>query len=235
MTTAPPGEAPPARGSERKAGQYGRMVVHRIALRAIAAVVFLVSATALLGLTVGIHRRVFIIAEVVAIALMIVVDRTVIPNLDRRVRGVDGERQVGAILDGLTPDGWLTLHDASIGRGNIDHIVIGPAGVLTIETKSHRGRISVARLDRRWLAQAYAERKGLEEVVGVPVADCLLVFSNAYLVGKPVTRQRGVTVLPARMLADHLLRRRAVLTPDQVAALHVQVSQAVKTTASTGA
>jgi hypothetical protein len=206
----------------RKAGQYGREVVRRLSFRALVAIVILASGTALLGLTLGIHSRAFLIADVVAIALMLVVDRKLIPILDRRIRGFRGEQHVGAILDELTPEGWMTLHDLSTGRGNIDHLTIGPGGVLTIETKSHGGRISPTRVEPRWLAQAYAERKSVEQLVGVRV-DCLLVFSRAYLVGKPVSRQRGVLVLPARMLARHLTTRRTVLTPDEVQALHARI------------
>jgi len=44
--------------------------------------------------------------------------------------------------------------------------VIGPAGVFTIETKSRRGRLSVERIEQRSLAQAYAQRKWLEKVIG---------------------------------------------------------------------
>jgi Nuclease-related domain len=206
----------------RRAGQYGREVVRRMSLRAVSAVGLLVASTAFLGLAFGIHSRGFLVVEIVAIALMLVINWKLMPVLDRRIRGVTGEQHVGAILDELAPDGWMTLHDLSTGRGNIDHIVIGPGGVLTIETKSHGGRISPTRLEPRWLAQAYAERKSVEEIAGVQV-DCLLVFSRAYLVGKPVSRQRGVLVLPARMLARHLTTRRSVLTPEQVAALHARI------------
>ena len=38
------------------------------------------------------------------------------------------------------------IHDASLGHGNVDHILIGPPGVFTIETKSHPGPIRVARV-----------------------------------------------------------------------------------------
>ena len=38
------------------------------------------------------------------------------------------------------------IHDASLGRGNVDHILIGPAGVFTIETKSHPGPVRVSRV-----------------------------------------------------------------------------------------
>jgi hypothetical protein len=47
----------------------------------------------------------------------------------------------------------------------VDHIVIGPGGILTVETKSHAGRVSVARIDQRWLKQAYAEAKVVERFV----------------------------------------------------------------------
>ncbi len=66
-------------------------------------------------------------------------------------------------------------------------IAIGPGGVLTIGTESRRGHVSPSRIRRRWLAQAYAERRCLEGLAGVRV-DCLLVLSDAYIVGKPVSR-----------------------------------------------
>jgi Nuclease-related domain len=209
----------------RKAGQYGREVVRRDVCRWLAALVFLITAQ-LLGLAVGLHGAVPAVAEVAVIALMLLVDRKVNANLGRRVRGARGEEKVGAILDGLAAGGWLAVHDASTGRGNIDHIAIGPGGVLTIETKSHRGRISAVQVDQRWLAQAYAERKSLEQLAGVRV-DCLLVLSDAFLVGRPVSRQRGVLVLPARMLAGHLAKREQVLAPRQVREQYARVVSAL--------
>jgi Nuclease-related domain len=133
---------------------------------------------------------------------------------------------VGGILDGVAAHGWLTVHDASTGRGNIDHIAIGPGGVLTIETKSRHGRISPSRIRQRWLAQAYAERRCLEGLAGVHV-DCLLVLSDAYIVGKAVSRRRGVLILPARMLAGHLIRRTPVLTPVQVNERYARIVSAL--------
>jgi hypothetical protein len=117
---------------------------------------------------------------------------------------------VGAVLEGLGP-GWHVLHDISLGRGNIDHILVGPAGTFTIETKSHRGHISIDRIHERMLSQAYAERKILEKVSGLEVQP-LLVFSDAWLIGSVPAHRRGVTVLPARMLPNYLARRRPQLT-----------------------
>ncbi|MEX2499358.1 MAG: nuclease-related domain-containing protein [Wenzhouxiangellaceae bacterium] len=49
----------------------------------------------------------------------------------------DGERAVGQYLERLHADGYEVFHDI-IGEGfNLDHVLIGPAGVFTIETKSY--------------------------------------------------------------------------------------------------
>jgi hypothetical protein len=138
------------------------------------------------------------------------------PRFDHWLQGALGEESVGALLDTLTDEGWLVIHDASLGRGNVDHIVVGQGGVFTIETKSHRGRIPVTRLDPYWLKQAYAGRKLIERITGMKV-EALLVFSEAWLVGKMPARREGVTVLPARMLAWYLSRRKPVMSAQHAA------------------
>jgi hypothetical protein len=152
-----------------------------------------------------------LIAELFIITGALLVHRRTVPVVERWGRGAAAEEEVGAILDGLRERGWRALHDVDSGRGNIDHVLIGPAGVLTVETKSHRGRLKVDRLHERMLRQAYTQAKHVERVAGHPVAP-LLVFSRAYL-DRAVSRRRGVTVLPGRMLAGHLERRPARLTP----------------------
>jgi Nuclease-related domain len=168
----------------RRAGQYGRAVTRRNALRWVAALAVF-SALALLAPLVGAPWLAVSGFEHGLIVLMLAIDRKVTTRLQWCLRGSRAEEKVGQILDALAAHGWLTVHDVSSGRGNIDHIAIGPGGVLTIETKSACGRVSPARIRRSWLAQAYAERRCLEELAGVP-ADCLLVFSDAYIVGSPV-------------------------------------------------
>src|SRR3954454_1863815 len=105
-------------------------------------------------------------------------------------------------------------------------IVVGPGGIFTVETKTQRGKVAADRIDERALAQAYAEAKYLEAVVGQTVSP-LLVFSRAYIIGRPVTQQRGVCVLPARMLAGHLARRPLRLSPEQVRELHHRLAAAL--------
>ena len=52
--------------------------------------------------------------------------------------GAEGELKVGRELNKL-PSGWHVLHAVPIGEnGNdIDHVVIGPRGVFTLNTKNH--------------------------------------------------------------------------------------------------
>ena len=55
--------------------------------------------------------------------------------------GAGGEETVGAKLEKLTKHGWHVLHAVPVGdRGSdIDHVVIGPGGVYTLNTKTHPG------------------------------------------------------------------------------------------------
>ena len=56
-------------------------------------------------------------------------------------RGALGEVAVGRILENLGPE-WLVLHAVPVGTGStdIDHVLIGPAGIFTINTKNHSGQ-----------------------------------------------------------------------------------------------
>jgi hypothetical protein len=67
-----------------------------------------------------------------------------VPSDERAWRiGADGEEKVGRSLAKLTRrDGaWRVLHSIPVGdRGSdIDHVVIGPGGVFTLNTKNHPG------------------------------------------------------------------------------------------------
>ena len=60
--------------------------------------------------------------------------------------GAEGERQVAATLETLAPYGWTALHDVHWpGRplANIDHIAIGPGGVVVIDAKNWTGNVTL--------------------------------------------------------------------------------------------
>lgn len=62
-----------------------------------------------------------------------------IPKARRLVRGERGELKVAEALEELRADGYRVFHDIVCPGFNIDHVVIGPAGVFAIETKFRSG------------------------------------------------------------------------------------------------
>lgn len=104
------------------------------------------------------------------------------PESEPWYRGALGEMAVGRILANLGPD-WLVLHAVPVGAGSsdIDHVLIGPAGVFTINTKNHSGKpvwvagktLMVAGRKTRHLYNAAHEAarasKLLSAAVGFPV------------------------------------------------------------------
>ena len=209
----------------RTAGQYARATVRRLSLRTLVTLGVLAVATAALGRSLGLHSTLFLASEVALLVSMFVISRYVLPLLERRDRGALGEEQVGGILDRMSGSGWHVIHDASLGRGNVDHILIGPSGIFTVETKSHPGPVRVARVHGETLRQAQAQRRAIERVTGLKV-EPLIVFSRAW-VDRPLARRRGVRVVPAQMLLRYLGKLQARLSHEQVESAHQLVAQAL--------
>lgn len=146
---------------------------------------------------------------------------------DSWVKGLRGERAVGRALEALT-DPYRVLHDLETGRGNVDHVVIGPTGIFAIETKEWNGRFSSrggrllhnGREERQVLRQATA---GAAEVRRRLAAAGLNVWVEAVVVSSRALVQNGklrlprATVLDLAALVSHIERARQGLSPDQVA------------------
>lgn len=62
-----------------------------------------------------------------------------IPKARNLIRGERGELKVAEILDDLRPLGYRAFHDLVRDGFNIDHVVVGPAGVFAVETKFRSG------------------------------------------------------------------------------------------------
>lgn len=58
------------------------------------------------------------------------------PRLRALRQAEDGEKAVGQLLEGLRASGYMVFHDLVGADFNVDHVIIGPAGVFTIETKT---------------------------------------------------------------------------------------------------
>jgi hypothetical protein len=75
--------------------------------------------------------------------------RPVYKKLTHFRSGIAGEQDVTALL-GKLPDDYVVVNDVVLPgqRGNIDHVVFGPCGIVVVETKRYRG--SIACHQGRW-------------------------------------------------------------------------------------
>ncbi len=87
--------------------------------------------------------------------------RSTIGRVKQLALGRDGERVVGQFLERFRVDSFI-FHDVPNGDANIDHVLIGPRGLYTIETKTmrkpERGECKVKFVDGR----LYANGRELE-------------------------------------------------------------------------
>jgi Nuclease-related domain len=107
------------------------------------------------------------------------------------------KKRVGARLDKLRKHGWRVFHSVPVGdRGSdIDHVVIGPGGVWTVNTKGHPGksvwvrpqhdprRRAHAALPTELRHEAERARRLLTQACGFPVfVKAALVFLTETLI-----------------------------------------------------
>ncbi|MFI6443400.1 nuclease-related domain-containing protein [Kitasatospora sp. NPDC050543] len=142
--------------------------------------------------------------------------------------GLEGERIVGAGLEPLRIAGWKVLHGMPLPSGaDIDHVVIGPPGVFTINTKHHPDAtvrvgdkmVGVNRNSFPYLANAEFEASRtaalLEEWCGfeVPVHPIIAVVG-----ARKITRAGAspVAVVAGEQIASNLPQTPTRLTPERV-------------------
>ncbi|MFD9104100.1 NERD domain-containing protein [Streptomyces virginiae] len=126
--------------------------------------------------------------------------------------GLEGERRVGRELERLSPLGWRVLHGIEKGNGgDIDHLLIGPGGVFSINTKHHRGA-SV------WVGDSMAKING-----GKPRAYAAASHAEAEL---RTGRVGEVLRLPSACRTRAGIRRHCVPGPGGDAVLRPHLSRA---------
>lgn len=145
-------------------------------------------------------------------------------------RGAIGEIEVAQALDRLGP-GWTAVHAIPVGsRGSdIDHLVIGPGGVFTINSKNHSGKrvwvggrrllVDGQRKDHLRNALFEARRVGriLTQAAAVPVdvTPVVAIVGAGTITVKETPAE--VVVVSAGNLVRWLNRRPVTLTETEVA------------------
>ena len=202
----------------RRPPSYARLQAERLRLRTLIVLGGLAVGTAYLGRTLGLRDPIYLTSEVTLLLAILIVTHSVLPYLHRHEQGAAGEERVAEILGGLRSEGYVALHNVDLGWGNIDHVLIGPGGVFTVETKSRIEPIAVRKIHGATLEQARTQQRLLERVLDRPVQP-LLVYSHAW-VDRPFARRRGVIVLPARLLPKLIASREPILDRLAVRAAH---------------
>ena len=144
-------------------------------------------------------------------------------------RGAAGERRTARLLAPLERRGWAVLHDLAIPgtQANIDHLVIGPGGVIVVDSKQYRGRLRLDRHGMVWHGRQLlvpALRKVLwaadqaDEILGVAeVQVAAVVAVHRASVPWGLLQADSVTIVPARRLPNLLQALPPRLGPERVA------------------
>ena len=152
--------------------------------------------------------------------------------------GALGEQEVGRRLRALGPE-WTVLHAVPVGdRGSdVDHVVIGPSGIFTLNTKHHAGKKVWAAGQtvmingqrqlyvRNAVHEAQRAAKLLSAAVGWPVtvSGAIVLVDPAGLTVREAHPE--VALVTATRLVRWLTRVPARLTPEQVREVSAAASQ----------
>jgi hypothetical protein len=182
---------------------------------------------------------------VIAVYAVVRVRRTV-KQLRQLKLGRDGERAVAQYLEWFRTAGFFVFHDVPNDDSNIDHVLIGPRGMFTIETKTlskpARGECKVrvagaqiyangvpmsrdplvqAKAQARWLSSFMAEAQFKAFVQPV------VVFPGWFV--EPFDmKAAGVWVLPPKALDKFIEQEPERFTRDEVRAMASALSSFVR-------
>ena len=154
-------------------------------------------------------------------------------------RGAIAEETVGAILDHL-PEGNFVIHDFDSGKGNIDHILICPKGIFTLETKSHPGKVSFdgekllrngRPFEKDFLKQAWAQCYLVREILAkwgitTPLAEPVILFTKAFIEVRG--KAKGIEIADIKYFPKYLERLPDKLSTPEAGRIYNRIKAASK-------
>ncbi|WP_460464960.1 nuclease-related domain-containing protein [Arthrobacter pigmenti] len=155
-------------------------------------------------------------------------------------RGAEGEAQVALRLKALESFGWVALHDThwpGRPKANIDHVLIGPGGVVVIDSKNWSGEVQVR--DGVLRQNGYRRERETGGVLGQCAALAAIVdpqFRQCVrgalcLLQQPHMRTStsdGMAVLGVDHLVDSIASLPVILSPEAVKRLVDQLGPALQ-------
>ena len=148
-------------------------------------------------------------------------------HVERFFKGARGEEKVSGVLAKL-PDTYHVFNDFDCRGAHVDHVVVGPCGVFSVETKCWSGRVTVedghVLVDGRLpshspLKQAVQEatwvRNALAKAGWSGVVTPVLVFASDTFAARRANL-RGTVVMNSSELLSSYDSCRVVLSPDEL-------------------
>lgn len=169
------------------------------------------------------------------------------PKLRALRQAEEGEKAVGQFLERLREQGYQVFHDV-LGDGfNVDHVIIGPAGLFTIETKTFskpaRGGAKITfdgetllaagfAPDRNPVIQAKAQANWLQHLLAestgktLPVRPVIL-FPGWYIEDSRASR-KNLWVLEPKALPKFLANEPSIVAPEDVTLVSFHLSRFIR-------
>jgi hypothetical protein len=171
------------------------------------------------------------------------------PHIAHLRQGRDGERVVGQYLERLREKGYQVFHDVVGERFNVDHVLIGPGGIFSVETKTYSkpvGREPKIEFDgevlklqgvtpeRNAVVQAKAQASWLRELLSESTGRKLrvrpVILFPGWYVQHAAGAKRDVWVLNPKALGDFLDHEEQVMSEADVKLASTHLSRFVRGT-----
>lgn len=176
---------------------------------------------------------------------------TVWPTLRALRLARDGERVVGQQLEDLRARGYQVFHDVMGTSFNVDHIIIGPGGIYTVETKTWSKpegqspkvwfngediKVDGTNIDRDPVVQAKAQAKWIRELLAESTgkifpARAVILFPGWFVEATPGA-YKDIWVLNPKAFPEFLKNERVQLSLDDVKLAAFHLSRFVRSAAS---
>ena len=162
--------------------------------------------------------------------------------------GRDGEKAVGQYLESFREEGFKIFHDIPGGKFNLDHVLIGPKGILVVETKTyskpaqgkpiivydgHRliidggkptdAALNQANAQATWLKQLLIESAGKS-----PSIKPVIVFPGWMIESKQAGFDPAVWVLNPKALPSFLKHMPPSLSTEEVSLFSYHLSRSIR-------
>jgi len=186
--------------------------------------------------SLSVNPLILTVAAIISVSYVWIKGAPILAKVRNLRMGRDGERVVAEFLEPLRAKGYRVFHDLPGDGFNIDHVIVGPAGVFTIETKTRskpsHGSSSIvydgetvrigngaatneplnqARGQARWLANVLNDGRTSTFMVR-PV----LLFPEWYVERTGTRQKEDVWVLNPKALEKFLSLEPAILSSERI-------------------